>query len=85
MKLRLQKWGNSLAVRIPSPLAKEAHLIEGSAIDVMALNGEIILRKVTETPEYSLRELCDAITDENRHEETDCGPSVGLERFWESE
>ncbi len=83
--LKVRKWGNSLAIRIPGTLATQAHLAEGSAMEISSENGNIILRKVELEPEYSLRELCDRITPENKHDEAGWNNAVGLERFWEAE
>ena len=41
MKTRIQKGGNSLAVRIPKALAEEAHLAENVAVDVTVRNGKL--------------------------------------------
>ena len=73
----VQKWGNSLAVRIPKPLAEQAGVAEGTEVDVVARQGQIIIRPAK--PRYSLADLVDGITDENRHAETDLGPPLGNE------
>ncbi len=85
MTVKIQKWGNSLAIRIPSMVAKEAHMREGTSLDVLSDVGSILLRKKTRLPKYSLKELVDKITPENRHGEIDFGSPVGKERFWEAE
>jgi antitoxin component of MazEF toxin-antitoxin module len=36
MKAQMVKWGNSLAVRIPKPVAEEAKLKEGDPIEIEA-------------------------------------------------
>ena len=85
MIAKVQKWGNSLAVRIPSALAKNSHVQEGTDLEITSENDSIVLRKAKSTRKYSLKELADRITPENIHSETDWGNSVGRERFWESE
>lgn len=77
MKTRVQKWGNSLAIRIPAGLAREAAMTEGTAVDVDVENGN--LRIVREEAVPTLDELIAAITEENRHERVDFGPPVGRE------
>ncbi len=77
VKTRVQKWGNSLAIRIPAGLAREAAMIEGTAVDVDVENGS--LRIVRETDVPTLDELIAAITEDNRHEFVDFGPPVGRE------
>jgi antitoxin MazE len=76
----VSKWGNSLAVRIPQSIAKEARLREG---DCMALNidreGNIVLRAARK--KYELSDLVSRITPKNRHEETDWGQPRGEESW----
>lgn len=78
MTLKVQKWGNSLAVRIPKTLAKEARLREGTRVEISNLAGKLVIEKEG-TYHYSLDELLAGITDENKHEEIDFGPPVGNE------
>ena len=78
MKTRIQKWGNSLALRIPKPFAEEAHLVEDSAVDLTVRNGKLVVVPIVQ-PEYTLEELVKQITPENRHGETDMGTPVGNE------
>jgi antitoxin MazE len=76
----VSKWGNSLAVRIPQAIAKEARLNEG---DCLAMNldgdGAIVLRSARRKNELS--ELVSRITPENRHGETDWGRPQGKESW----
>ncbi|MGA2716493.1 MAG: AbrB/MazE/SpoVT family DNA-binding domain-containing protein [Bryobacteraceae bacterium] len=77
---KVSKWGNSLAVRIPQAIAKEARLSEG---DCLAMefdpDGSIILRSTRRT--YELSELVSRITPTNRHRETDWEPRQGEESW----
>lgn len=77
MKTTVQKWGNSLAVRIPRPFAVEVNLEENSAVDLSVRGGKLVI--VPAEPELTLEALVDAITEENRHDEIDTGNAVGLE------
>ena len=43
----LQKWGNSLAVRIPQSLAGQIDVAEGSAILLIVRDGELVIREVS--------------------------------------
>ena len=75
---QLSKWGNSLAIRIPLHLAKDAGLVEGDQLDLkLNKQGQIVLRPAR--PRYKLSELLARVTPENRHGETDWGPPVGKE------
>ena len=78
MKTRVQKWGNSLALRIPRPFAEEVNLQENSAVDVSVRSGKLVVVPVPE-PELTLEKLVELITPENRHEEIGTGEAVGNE------
>jgi len=78
MKAHVLKWGNSLAVRIPKVIAKDARLKEGDAVELVASEeGRVELRRVSRVP--TLQELVAKITPENRHGETATGNAVGRE------
>ena len=38
MQTSVQKWGNSLGLRIPGVYAKELHLLDGSIVDIVIFN-----------------------------------------------
>jgi len=73
---QVSKWGNSLAVRIPLTLAREARLAEGDRLTLnLAANGSIVLRPARRKCE--LRQLVSRNTAKNPHPETDWGPPTG--------
>ena len=76
---RVVKWGNSLGLRLPKSVAREAQLDEGDAIDVSVDNGTIVVRP--SRPKYSLDELVCRITARNRHSESDWGAPAGHESW----
>jgi antitoxin MazE len=77
---QVSKWGNSLAVRIPHALAKEARLAEGDRLSFsLAEDGSIVLRSTRR--KYQLRDLVNRITPKNRHCETDWGKPEGRETW----
>jgi antitoxin MazE len=78
MRTKIQRWGNSLAVRIPKPFAAQAGLYQQSEVDVSVLDGALVIRACPE-PQFSLEELLAQVTDENLHEEVDMGLPVGRE------
>lgn len=80
MKARIQKWGNSLAVRIPHAYASETGLGVDTPIEVEVINGQLVITPLT-TPSYNLDDLLAQITDENRHDEISTGASVGNEAW----
>ena len=75
---QIVKWGNSLAIRIPKPLAEEAGLNEGDRILLDAAEGQIEVRRAEQIP--SLQELVAQITPENRYGEIPAGRERGKER-----
>ncbi len=78
MKTRVKKWGNSLALRIPKPLAVEVGLEDSSPIEISLMDGRLVITPVVE-PELSLATLLAQVTEENLHGEVDTGPAVGGE------
>jgi antitoxin MazE len=76
----VSKWGNSLAVRIPMAIAKQAGLGEGDCVALaLDTDGAIVLRRTRRR--YELSELVARITPKNRHRETDWGPPQGKESW----
>ena len=78
MQARIQKWGNSLAVRIPKTLAAEAHLAQEVVVELAVAKGKLIIAPVKKQ-KYKLEELVSGITDENLDKEDTWGPAVGRE------
>lgn len=78
MNATVQKWGNSLALRIPSALAKELNLRQGSPVDVAVEEGRIVVKPSKER-KLSLAKLLKGVTKENRHAEADWGAPMGRE------
>ncbi len=78
MQIKIQKWGNSLAVRIPSAFAKEAHVAFGTPVDLSIDDGKIVINPHLET-EYRLEDLLDGVTKQNSHAEVETGDTVGRE------
>ena len=79
IKTRIQKWGNSLALRIPKSFAAEAHLKQDSQVEVSLVDGRIVVFPV-ETA-LTLEYLLAGITDQNIHRELDSGPATGTEAW----
>jgi antitoxin MazE len=80
MKARVQKWGNSLALRIPKAFAAEARLSEDSPVELSLVKGKLVVRALAIEPP-TLDELLRGVTDENIHGEWDTGPAVGKEAW----
>jgi len=79
MNLRVVRWGNSLAVRIPGAFAKELFLEAGSELDATCIDGGLLLRP--RNRQYTLEELLAQVTPENVHSEADWGSAVGREAW----
>ncbi len=78
MRTRVQKWGNSLALRIPKSFASEVGLQNDSPVEMSLVNGAIVIAPVAD-PKLLLEQLLAQITDDNLHPEFDTGPAVGNE------
>lgn len=76
----ISKWGNSLAVRIPLAIAKQAGLNKGDCVKMAVdRDGRIELRPARRR--YELSDLVSGITAKNRHGETGWGRPVGEESW----
>ena len=78
MQTTIQKWGNSLAVRIPKAFVKEAHVAYGTQVDLSVDDGKIVIDPRAE-PSYRLEDLLKGVTKRNLHAEVDTGKAVGRE------
>ncbi len=76
----VQKWGNSLGLRIPKAYAAEVQLASGAAVEVAVRNGDIVIRPIRR-PAYRLSELLAKVKKSNLHDEVPTGPSVGREAW----
>ncbi|MCZ7664104.1 MAG: AbrB/MazE/SpoVT family DNA-binding domain-containing protein [Thermoleophilia bacterium] len=80
MKTKVQRWGNSLAVRIPKTFAEEVGLKDDSPVEMSLAKGGLLLEP-SSTGAPSLDELLDGVTDSNLHHEIDTGPAQGSEAW----
>ena len=78
MKTQVQKWGNSLAIRIPKAFADEVGLSAESLIELTVTDGQLTLAPV-KPAEYALDDLLAQVTEENLHSEVDTGEPSGNE------
>ncbi|MDP9291182.1 MAG: AbrB/MazE/SpoVT family DNA-binding domain-containing protein [Verrucomicrobiota bacterium] len=75
----IQKWGNSLALRIPRSIADEIELQQGDSVKMEITSGVLAIRPAR--PRYQLAELVRGITAENCHKESDWGKAEGSEAW----
>jgi antitoxin MazE len=78
MKTRVQKWGNSLALRIPKSFAEEAGLCANGAVELSLVAGTLVVQLAKPQP-VTLDELLRGVTKDNIPGEWDTGPATGKE------
>jgi antitoxin MazE len=80
MNATVQKWGNSLALRIPMSYAKNIHIRQGSAVDMILTKDKIEIRPKSQAKKkYVLSEMLKKVTKGNIHSEVDWGRPMGRE------
>ena len=79
MLAKIQKWGNSLALRLPKALAEEADVQLDSAVEITVRDHAIVIEPVRAKRKYDLEELLAGVKPGNLHGETDFGGPVGKE------
>ncbi|MBI4284410.1 MAG: AbrB/MazE/SpoVT family DNA-binding domain-containing protein [Chloroflexi bacterium] len=80
MQSRVQKWGNSLAVRIPKAFAHEIGLEGDAKVNISLEDGRLIVEPVRESP-VTLERLLAQVTETNIHHEVNTGTAVGQEAW----
>ena len=80
MRTPVQKWGNSLGVRIPRGLAEEVGLGAGTEVSLSAKDGELIVKPALPT-RLTLDNLLAGVSESNLHAAVDTGSAVGAEIF----
>jgi antitoxin MazE len=75
---KIQRWGNSLGLRIPRAFAAEAGVDVGAEVALSVRDGNLIVRP-TRRAKYRLADLVRKITAKNLHREVDTGTPVGRE------
>jgi antitoxin MazE len=80
MLVRISKWGNSLALRIPAPFAQETGIESGTEVDLALEDGKLVITPRAPAS-YSLDELLARVTEDNRHDSIDAGAPQGGEAW----
>ena len=80
MLTKVQKWGNSLAVRIPKAFAEELGLDHNAVVEMALVEGKLVVQPAAPRP-WTLEDLLAQVTPENIHEEVESGESVGREAW----
>lgn len=79
MKIRVQRWGNSLAVRIPKAFAREVGLEENSPVELAVVGDHLVVEPAR--PSLRLDDLLAGVTEENMHQEIGSDAPVGNEAW----
>jgi antitoxin MazE len=79
MITRVVRWGNSLALRIPSTFARTLDVQEGAAVRLTLDHGKLLVVPVVDASVYDVAELAAAINDDNNYTDVDFGRPMGSE------
>lgn len=79
MRGKVQKWGNSLAVRIPRAFAEQLGVDDDSEVELVIGDDGLLVRPIARR--YVLSELLEQVTDANVHEEVTTGERIGREQW----
>ncbi|HZX11103.1 MAG TPA: AbrB/MazE/SpoVT family DNA-binding domain-containing protein [Acidobacteriota bacterium] len=78
MVTKIQKWGNSLGLRIPKSFAKEIGVKEGCSVNILLEDDQLVIRPL-QKEKYQLSDLLSLVRKENIHKEISTGDAVGRE------
>ena len=78
MQTKIQRWGNSLGLRIPRSFAAEAGVEAGSQVDLSVRDGDLVVRAAKRRT-CRLSELLGRVTAKNQHGEVDTDEPIGRE------
>lgn len=83
MRTKAQKWGNSLAIRVPRGVAEEASIQAGDVLEIVVIKGRIVLARtqLAQRLRYPLSDLVRRISTKNRYREVDFGAPTGREAW----
>ena len=80
MLTKVQRWGNSLALRIPRSFAAQAEVEAGSVVDISVGKDGLRVRPIRPR-KYELKTLLKGVSRKNLHPEVGTGRRVGREAF----
>jgi antitoxin MazE len=72
MRIKIQKWGNSLALRIPRAFALQSKIHEDEYVNLTLEKNKIVIEPIKDE-KYSLGNLVSGINKSNLHSEIDFG------------
>ncbi len=77
MEIQFAKWGNSVALRVPSKVAESLGIVPGSVANLDLKRDKLIITPCRHA--YQLEDLLAGITSKNLHSEVQTGNAVGAE------
>lgn len=77
MQVRIEKWEDGLALRLPQSLVNELHLNLGTWVDVSLQAGHLVVTPPDQA--ITLEQLLADVHPENLHSEIEVGDAVGSE------
>jgi antitoxin MazE len=80
MLTKVQKWGNSLALRIPKAFAADARLENDTLVEMSFVDGQIVVKPVAQ-PAWTLEQLLAGVHSDNIHGEVVTGGPAGIETW----
>ena len=78
MEVRVKKWGNSAAVRIPATVLSDAEIELDQLVEVREERGRIVIEP-SRRKEFALEDLLKGIRPDNLHDSIETGPPMGRE------
>ena len=79
MLAKVQKWGNSLALRLPKALADEAGVELESPVNIIVRDHTIVIEPLRKKNVYDLDRMLDEVTEQNLQHEIKPGKPLGKE------
>ncbi len=80
MLTKVQKWGNSLAVRILKAFSADARLENNMLVEILLVDGQIVVKPLSNT-RCTLKTLLAGVNPNYLHHETDTGIAIGNEAW----
>lgn len=78
--LRLKRWGNSLGVRLPAALSREAHLHLDQQVCIEVVNGHLVITPIADV-EMTLEQRLELFDSELHGGEAMVTATIGAERW----
>ena len=75
----VRKWGNSLAIRLPKAVAGEAHLKQGTTVQLEPTENGLLIKSARRPERPTLKSLLAQCKGPNPHAQADFGQPVGTE------